>query len=389
LQSGGDRAFFPTAMKNYRRLFLGTTLALAVVPVPARSAEGPFTVFLGTYTDEASRGIYRFKFDDATGVLTAEGLAAETKNPSFLTSDPKGRFLFAVNETDPSGGVSAFAIDAKTAALTLINQQPSGGGSPCHLTLDHTGRFLLVANYGGSAAVLPVGSDGTLSPAVARIAPEGRGPQPNQDGSHVHGVYLDPANRLLLVPDLGIDRVLLYRFDAKTGSLTPGAPPAAALAAGAGPRHLALSPDNRFVYVVNEIDSTVATFAFDAERGRLEARGTVSTLPDGFQGKNTTAEIAVHPKGGFVYASNRGHDSIAVFAVDAASGALRQVEVVKVGGREPRHFAIAPSGRWLLAGHQKSDGIAVFRLDPATGRLTSVGAPVKAPRPVDIFFLPR
>jgi 6-phosphogluconolactonase len=376
-------------MKNDRRLFLGAALALALLPVSARSAEGPLTVLVGTYTDQESRGIYRFRFDEATGVLTADGLAAETKNPSFLTSDSKGRFLFAVNETDPSGGVSAFAVDAKTAALTLINQQPSGGGSPCHLTLDHTGRFLLVANYGGSAAVLPVGPDGKLSPAVTRIAPEGRGPQPNQDASHVHGVYLDPANRLLLVPDLGIDKVLLYRFDAKTGSLTPGDPPAAALAAGAGPRHLALSPDNRFVYVVNEIDSTVATFAFDAEQGRLEGRGTVSTLPAGFKGKNTTAEIAVHPSGRFVYASNRGHDSIAVFTVDAASGALRQVEVVPVGGREPRHFAIAPSGRWLLAGHQNSDGIAVFRLDPATGRLASAGATVRAPRPVDIFFLPR
>lgn len=389
MQSDGDRVFFPTVTKNDRRLFLGATLALAVLPVPARSAEGPFTVLVGTYTDKESRGIYRFRFDDATGVLTADGLAAETKNPSFLTSDPKGQFLFAVNETDPSGGVSAFAIAAKTGALTLINQQPSGGGSPCHLTLDHTGRFLLIANYGGSAAVLPVGADGTLSPAVARVAPEGRGPQPNQDGSHVHGVYLDPANRLLLVPDLGIDKVLLYRFDAKNGSLTPGDPPAAALKSGAGPRHLALSPDNRFVYVVNEIDSTVTTFAFDTDRGRLEARETVSTLPEGFAGKNTTAEIAVHPSGRFVYASNRGHDSIAVFAVDAAKGALRRVEVVPVGGREPRHFTIAPSGRWLLAAHQKSDGIAVFRLDPAKGRLTAAGAPVRALRPVNILFLPR
>ena len=376
-------------MMNRRRLFLAATVGLASLAAVVRSADPPLTVFVGTYTEKDSRGIYRFRFDDATGTLTADGLVAETKNPSFLTSDPKGRFLFAVNETDPSGGVSAFAVAPQTGALTLLNQQASGGGSPCHLTLDRTGRFLLIANYGGSAAVLPVGADGKLSPAVARVAPEGRGPQPNQDGSHVHGVYLDPANRLLLVPDLGIDKVLLYRFDAKTGSLTPADPPSAALKSGAGPRHLALSPDNRFVYVVNEIDSTVTTFAFDAVRGRLEARGSLSTLPAGFQGENTTAEITVHPSGRFVYASNRGHDSIAAFAGDASTGALSRVEVVPVGGREPRHFVIAPSGRWLLAAHQKSDTIGVFRIDSATGRLTVAGTPVKAPRPVDIYFLPR
>lgn len=376
-------------MRQTLRPVLGAFLAFASLAVPARPAEAPQTVFVGTYTDKESRGIYRFRFDDAQGLLTPDGLAAETESPSFLTSDPKGRFLFAVNEADPAGGVSAFAIAPQTAALTFINKEASGGGSPCHLALDNTGRFLFIANYGGSIAVLPVASDGRLSPAATRIAPEGRGPKPNQDGSHVHGVYVASQNRLLLVPDLGIDKVLLFRFDERSGRLTAGDPPSGSLAPGAGPRHLALSPDNRFVYVVNENDSTVTTFAFDAERGRLETRGTVSTLPDGFPGQNTTAEIAVHPAGRFLYASNRGHDSIAVFAIDAATGALRRVDVVPVGGREPRHFAIAPSGRWLLAAHQKSDTIAVFRLNPATGRLTPSGAPVKAPRPVDIFFLPR
>lgn len=356
---------------------------------PAQTAEAPQTVYVGTYTGQGSRGIYRFHFDDAKGLLIPDGLAVETENPSFLTSDAKGRLLFAVNENDPGGGVSAFAVAPQTGALTFVNKQASGGGSPCHLTLDRSGRFLFIANYGGSVAVLPVAPDGTLSPVATRIAPEGRGPRPNQDASHAHGVYLDPANRLLLVPDLGIDKVLLFKFDEASGRLTAGDPPAAALAPGAGPRHLAQSPDGRFVYVVNENDSTVTTFAFDAAQGRLETRGTLSTLPDGFSGQNTTAEIAAHPSGRFVYASNRGHDSIAVFAVDAATGALRRASVVPVGGREPRHFAIAPSGRWLLAAHQKSDSIAVFRLDPATGGLTPAGAAVKTPRPVDIFFLPR
>ena len=376
-------------MKQTPRLALLALVSLLGLGVPAHSAEGQQIVFVGTYTDKVSRGIYRFRFDDASGGLTPDGLAAETQNPSFLTSDPKGRFVFAVNENDPAGGVSAFAVAPQTGALTFLNKEASGGGSPCHLTLDRTGRFLLIANYGGSVAVLPVAPDGRLKPAVSRVAPEGRGPKPNQDGSHAHGVYLDPANRLLLVPDLGIDKVLIFGFDEQTGRLTAGNPPAGTLAPGAGPRHLALSPDGRFVYVVNENDSTVTTFAFDAGRGRLDAGGTVSTLPDGSAGENTTAEIAVHPLGRFVYASNRGHDSIAVFAVDATTGALRRVDVVPVGGREPRHFAIAPSGRWLLAAHQKSDGIAVFPLDPLTGRLAAPLATVKTPRPVDIFFLPR
>jgi 6-phosphogluconolactonase len=364
---------------------------LAVLAAPP---EPPQVVYVGTYTDGDSRGIYRFRFDDTTGRLLAEGLAAETQGPSFLIADPQGRFLFAVNESDSfagarSGAVSAFAIDKNTGALSLLNQQASGGAWPCHLTLDASGRFLLVANYGGSATVLPVSPEGRLSPLVSRVDPQGRGPHERQDASHVHGVYLTAANRRLLVPDLGLDRVLVYRFDPESGRLEAAEPPSAALAPGAGPRHLAPSPDGRFVYVVNELDSTVTTLACREDCGRLQAAGNVSTLPEGFRGENTTAEIAVHPNGRFVYASNRGHDSLAVFAVDAATGALRRTAVVPAGGRQPRNFVIAPSGRWLLAAHQGSDTIAVFRLDRDSGRLTPVGEPVPAPRPVCLLFLPR
>jgi 6-phosphogluconolactonase len=378
---------------THRRALVLLAALLGIASVTA-AAEAPLFVYVGTYTAGDSRGIYRFRFEEASGRLVLEGLAAETPDPSFLASDAKGRFLFAVNEADSfapgkSGGVSAFSVDAATGRLTPLNQQASGGASPCHLTLDAGGRFLLVANYGGSLAVLPLSPEGRLSPVVSRRDPQGRGPHPRQDGSHVHGVYLDGLNRRLLAPDLGLDRILLYDFDPRTGGLEAADPAFAALAPGAGPRHLAFSPDGRFVHSVNELDSTVTTFAWDAAGKRLEPRGTVKTLPEDFRGESYPAEIAAHPSGRFVYASNRGHDSLAVFAVEPATGALRRVAVVVAGGKRPRHFAIAPSGRWLLAAHQDSDSIAVFRIDPATGSLEAAGPPVWAPRPVCVFFLPR
>lgn len=366
------------------------SLAAALSSATAAASEAQL-VYVGTYTDKDSRGIYRLRFDDASGRLTPDGVAAETESPSFLAANAEGRLLFAVNETSrfegaPSGGVSAYALDPATGALTLRNRQASGGTSPCHLTLDRRERFLLVANYGGSAAVLPVAADGRLSPAVSRVDPKGRGPNARQEGSHAHGVYLDRADRRLLVPDLGLDQVLVYRFDDERGSLAPSDPPHASLAPGAGPRHLALSPDGRLVHSVNELDSTVTTFSYDEGTGRLDRRGTVSTLPPDFEGESYTAEIAVHPNGRFVYASNRGHDSIAVFG--ATGDTLTRQAVVPAGGRRPRHFAIAPSGRWLLVAHQDSGTIAVFRLDPATGALAPAGEPVPVPRPVCILFVP-
>jgi 6-phosphogluconolactonase len=389
LQNSTGRDLLAPTVKTRRTLLL-----LAALTGLASGAAPAEVVYVGTYTAGDSRGIYRFRFEDTSGRLVFEGLAAETPSPSFLTADPRGRLVFAVNENDSfapgkSGGVSGFSVDARTGALTALNQQASGGASPCHLTLDAGRRFLLVANYGGSATVLPLSPEGRLLPVVSRVDPQGRGPHLRQDGSHAHGVYLDAANRRLLVPDLGLDRILIYRFDAQTGGLEPADPAFAATAPGAGPRHLALSPDGRYVHSVNELDSTVTTFAWDAEGERLELRGTAKTLPDDFRGESYPAEIAVHPNGRFVYASNRGHDSLAVFAVEPATGALRRTAVVPAGGKRPRHFAIAPSGRWLLVAHQDSDTIAVFRLDPTTGGLEPAGEPAWAPRPVCILFLPR
>ncbi|HEY6548272.1 MAG TPA: lactonase family protein [Vicinamibacteria bacterium] len=375
-----------------KQVILPLFLAVLAGAGVASAAEPALGVLVGTYTDGDSRGIYRLRFDEETGRLDGLGLAAETASPSFLAVDPQGRFLFAVNENDKvapgSGGVSSFAIEAKTGALRFLSQQPSGGAWPCHLVLDQTGRYLFVANYGGSATLLPVSAEGQLSPVVARVDPKGQGPHARQKGSHAHGVYLDATNRRLFVPDLGLDQVLVYAFDAAAAKLTPETPPFAAVAPGAGPRHLAWSPDFRFLHAVNELDSTVTTFAWDPAAG-LEPRGVVKTLPDDFRGESYTAEIAVHPNGRFAYVSNRGHDSLAVFAVDSSSGALRRTAVVPVGGKKPRHFAISPSGRFLLAAHQESNTISVFRLDPSTGSLTAVGSPVSVPRPVCILFLPR
>lgn len=349
-------------------------------------------VYVGTYADGGSRGIYRFRFDDATGRLYSDGLAAETGSPSFLASDAGGRFVFAVNENDSlalnSGGVTAFEAEPKSGGLRFINQQPSGGSSPCHLTLDRTGRFLLVANYGGSVSVLPVAKDGRLSPPVVHTGPKGRGPHPRQDRSHPHGVYLDRTNTRLLVPDLGLDRILAYSFDPARGSLKLADSLSAALAPQAGPRHLAWSSDGRHVYSVNELDSTVTTFAWDPKNGRLSRRGSVSTLPDDSQGENYTAEIALHPSGRFLYASNRGDDSIVVLAVDPSTGALTRTAVVPVGGRKPRHFVIAPSGRWMLVAHQTSGTIAVLSLNPETGRPQPAGDLVNIASPVSLLFLP-
>jgi 6-phosphogluconolactonase len=256
------------------------------------------------------------------------------------------------------------------------------------LTLDRTGRFLLVANYGGSIVALPVAKDGSLSAPASRADPLGKGSHPRQDGSHPHGVYLDRTNSRLLVPDLGLDRILVYRFDASRGSLQPENPFGADLSLRAGPRHLAWSSDGRHVYAVNELDSTVTAFDWDSKRGRLARRGTVSTRANDLEGENYTAEIALHPNGRFLYASNRGDDSLAVFAVDKSTGALKRVALAPAGGRRPRHFVIAPSGRWLLVAHQASDTIAVFRVDLATGQIEPSGELLTISRPASLLFLP-
>ena len=382
-----------TTSAFFRLAVLGAVAALAASTL-VTAAEKPLTVYVGTYTDGTSRGIYRFTFDPATGAPGEPVLAAETKNPSFLALHPSGRFLYAVGEIGSfqgakTGAVSAFAIDPKTGDLALLNQQPSEGTGPCHLVLDRAGRNVLVANYGGgTVAVLPVGTDGRLKPASSVQAHQGSGPNKGrQEKPHAHGIYLGPAERFALVPDLGADRVFVYRFDAAKGTLEPHG--AGTLEPGSGPRHLAFHPSGTYVYVINELLSTIAVFSYDAEKGALTTLQTVSCLPAGFSGTSWTAEVAVSPDGRFVYGSNRGDDSLAVFAVEASTGRLTVKGHAPIGGKYPRHFTIDPTARFILAGHQNSGTIGVLRLDPATGMPSLVGSPVKVDKPVCLLPVTR
>jgi len=352
-------------------------------------------VFLGTYTHGDSRGIYRCRLDLGTGRLESLDLAAETVNPSFLALHPSGRFLYAVGEIanfegGKTGAVSAFQVEPKTGELASLNQQPSRGKGPCHLTVDRTGRNVLVANYGsGSVACLPIRDDGRLGEATSFVQHEGSSVNPRrQQGPHAHVVEVDAANRFAFVADLGLDKILVYRFDADRGQLAPNDPPWAAVAPGAGPRHLAFHPSSRFAYVINELDSTVTAFGYDARRGALEPLETVPTLPKAFTGKSTTAEIVVHPSGRFLYGSNRGHDSLVIFAVDARTGKLRYVGHEPTQGKAPRNFAIDPTGRYLLAANQNTDNVVVFRIDANTGKLHATGHSLEVPVPVCVVMMP-
>lgn len=346
-------------------------------------------IYVGTYTSGDSKGIYRLGLDLATGTLTPEGEPAETVNPSFLALHPNGRFLYAVNETgdtppEMTGTVSAFAVDAVSGALALLNTQPSRGAAPCHLSLDKEGRHVLVANYfSGTIVVLPIAKDGKLGPASAFVQHAGRGPRTDrQEGPHAHWIGLDPPNRFALATDLGADKVFVYQYDGAKGALTPNQPPAGALSPGAGPRHVAFHPNGRLVYVVNELSSTVASFRYDASAGTLTAVAEAPTLPKDFEGENVPSEVVVHPDGRFLYGANRGHDSVAIFAIDGATGSLTPAGHRKTLGKTPRHFAIDPTGKYLLAANQGSDTVVVFRIDAATGGLSAVGEPVRVPKPV-------
>jgi 6-phosphogluconolactonase len=350
-----------------------------------------YIMYAGTYTNQKSKGIYAWHFHPATGQVVSAGLVAETSSPSFLVVHPNRRFLYAVNELSNyqgqrSGSVSAFAIDRASGKLTLLNTASSRGAGPCHLTLDHAGKCLLVANYdGGSVAAFPVGDDGRLGEAAAFFQHAGVVALPErQGGPHAHGIVVSPNNRFALVADLGLDEVLVYRLDAARAALTPNNPAYGKVAAGSGPRHLAFHPNGRLVYAINEIQSTVTAFSYGA--GSLRELQTVSTLPKNYQGQNNTAEIAVHPSGKFLYGSNRGHDSIAVFAINA-SGALQSVQHESTQGKTPRNFAVDPTGSYLFAANQNSDNIVLFRIDAVTGQLSPAGVVVHAPSPVCLTFL--
>ena len=358
------------------------------------SANGEYFVYIGTYTRESSKGIYAYRFHPADGKLTPIGLVAETANPSFLAIHPNGRSLYAVNEVDTlngekAGGVSAFRIDPRNGKLIFLNTVSSKGAGPCHLLVDKTGKNLLVANYGsGSVASLPLKDDGSLSEASAFVQHKGSSvDKQRQEGPHAHSVNLSADNRFLIVTDLGLDQALVYRFNAAKGSLTPNDPPFAKLNPGAGPRHFAFDPKDKHAYVINEIQSSVTAFSYDRGHGALHELQTVSTLPQDFSGQNSTAEIAVDRKGKFLYGSNRGHNSIAVFAIDPVKGTLTPVDHTPTQGKVPRNFAIDPTGAYLFAANQNSGNVVLFRIDPNTGRLTPTGEKMEVSSPVCVVFV--
>jgi 6-phosphogluconolactonase len=352
-------------------------------------------VYVGTSENAKDRGIYRFPFDTATGEAGPVELAAEAARPTFLAIHPNQRLLYAVNaiaefQGQKTGAVSAFALDARTGALRLLNQQPSGGAGPCHVIVDSEGTNVLVANYGGgSVACLPIDAEGRLKPPSSAIQHAGSSINTaRQEGPHAHSINLDAAGRFVFAADLGLDKILVYRFDAANGKLTLHDPPSASTAAGAGPRHLAFHPSGRFAYVINELDSTVTAFAYDPAAGALREIQTITTLPGDFAGENYPAEVRVHPSGKFLYGSNRGHDSIALYTIDAQTGKLTPAGHQPSGGSGPRNFNVDPSGAWMIVGNQSSNNVLVLRIDAERGTLTPTGQEFEIPSPTCFQMVP-
>jgi len=385
-----------TRSRLFRAFLCIVAILITLSALAAPPQKGKYLMYVGTYTESGSKskGIYAYRYDAATQEITPLGLAAETTNPSWVAAHPNGRFLYAVNEVGNyngpnSGGVSAFSIDRTTGKLTFLNEVASRGADPCYITVDASGKYVLVANYtGGSVAAFPISADGKLGEASAFVQHTGHGSDPKrQEGPHAHSINLSPDNRFAMVDDLGLDELLVYKFDAGKGTLTPDDPPYAKLDPGAGPRHFALHPSGKFAYVVAEMHSSVTAFSADLKDGTFHPLQTVSTLPEGFKGQNDDAEIEVHPSGKFLYASNRGHDSIAVFAIDPAKGTLTLVDHGSTNGKTPRNFAIDPSGTLLFAENQQSANIVVFRIDQKTGKLTATGKVLDVEQPVCIKFM--
>ena len=389
---GMTRSHLPRAFVFFCSLALFVSLSASA----AEPQKGKYLFYVGTYTQEgsSSKGIYAYRYDASTQEVTSLGLAAETTNPSWVALHPNGRFLYAVNEVQTyngpnSGGVSAFSIDRATGKLTFLNEVASRGADPCYITVDQSGKYVLVANYtGGSIAAFPISDDGKLGNSSAFVQHTGHGLNPKrQEAAHAHSIDLSPDERFAFVDDLGLDELLVYKFNKSKGSLKPNNPPFAKLDAGAGPRHFALHPSGQFAYVVSELASTVTAFSIDLKTGTLHRSQSISTLPDDFKGENDDAEIRMHPSGKFLYASNRGHDSIAVFAIDSSKGTLTPIEHTSTGGKTPRSFEIDPAGTLLFAENQQSNNIVIFRIDEKTGKLTPTGKVLEVGQPVCVKFL--
>ena len=386
----------PDVMRCLPSVFRSCSLAalcFATVVCTAAEQVSSYLVYVGTYTGPNSKGIYGYRYETRTGKLQPMGVMAEVENPSWLTLHPNGHFLYAVSELgdagERQGAISSFAIDGKTGALQFLNKVESGGGGACHLVVDKTGRFIAVANYGsGSVGVFRLDPNGRLRERTALVQLSGSSVNPKrQKGPHAHAVVLSADNRFLFVPDLGTDEIMSYRFNSADGSLTPNSPPFTKVEGGSGPRHFAFAPSGKFAYLLNEMGSRVTAFSYDARNGRLKELQNISTLTPDFQGENNSAEIQVDSKNQFVYVSNRGDDSIAVFSINPRLGTLTAVQRVSTGGNVPRNFALDPAGAHLLAANQKSDNIVLFSVSSQNGELSPTGETINVSAPVCIQFV--
>jgi 6-phosphogluconolactonase len=380
-----------------RRSLLVSSIAPSLVSGARGSAQttpSGFLVYVGTYTHKTSKGVYAFRFQSKTGELTPLGLMAETPDPTYLALSANHRFLYAVNEESNyhgthSGLVSGFAINHLNGELRPVNSVASAGSGPCHLAVDHTGSALFVANYGsGSAASFHLSRTGEIGPPVSQFQYSGHGANPSrQEGPHAHCTTVSPDNRYVLVNDLGLDRIVVYHLDPATAKLTPNDPPYWKAKPGSGPRHLAFHPKRQFAYCVSEMASTVDVLRWDSKTGTLTSIQNISALPEDFHSESTGAEIVVDPTGRFVYSSNRGHNSIAGFAIDPSNGTLTSIGFAMTPGAEPRNFTLDPTGHWVLVGNQNIGTISMFRRDPATGKLTEGGKTVNLDQAVSILFV--
>ena len=379
-----------TMMKKSDAVLFACGAAVSVAM--AANAEEGLRIWVGTYSQHGSEGIYSLTMNPQTGELSAPVLAAKADNPSFLALHPNGKTLYAVNETGrfegkPVGAVVAFSVDDEAGKLTELNREGTGGAAPCHLRVDPSGKCLVVANYSaGNAAVFPITADGRLEKMSQLVQHEGHGANPaRQKEPHAHGVTYSPAGDIVFVPDLGTDKITAYKLDAAKGALTPVESATASVEPGSGPRHITFNPAGTFAYSVNEILATVSQFSWDPATSELKLLRSVSSLPEKRPG-NTSAEIAIHPNGKFLYASNRGHDSIAVFTLDEKTGAPTLIQNCPSGGRAPRSFAFDSAGKFLLAANQDTDNIAVLKIDSETGKLSDTGFGAKISAPVCVLF---
>jgi 6-phosphogluconolactonase len=363
------------------------SVLLAVIVSAPATAENMF-VYFGSHGAEPHNGFSLARFDTDTGKLTEPVFLEEAEAPAYFIIRPDGRRLYTCNSF-PGSSVSAYAIDPTTAKLKLINKQPSGGGDPSYVSLDPSGHYLLVANFlGGSAAVFALRPDGSIGRRTAFIQHIGASLDPHDPRhAHAHSIRFDPSHRFVLLADLGLDKIFVYRLNPKTGALTPSDPPFASVAPGSGPRHTAFDPHGRYVYAINQTANSIVRFGWNSDRGVLTQFETVSTLPEGFKGENMGSEILMHPSGKFLYATNRGNNSVAVFSVQTDTGRLTLIQHISSDGKTPRNAEFDPTGKWLLVSNQDSNNAVVFRIDQSTGQLTQNGDPVTVPAPFCERFL--